>query len=153
MPDLIRQKDDYTISTRKEDLDVAVIHHYLSTQAYWSRGILRATVERAIEHSLNFGLYFQKRQIGYARIVSDFATVAYLGDVFILEAFRGRGLATWLIQTVMAHPGLQGLRRWILLTQDAHEFYRKVGWTPIANPDRWMEVHDREVYEPINHKD
>lgn len=107
-------------------------------------------VEEAIAHSLNFGLYSKEQQIGYARVISDFTSVAYLGDVYVLPDFRGQGLSKWLMQTIMAYPELQGLRRWILSTADAHGLYKQFGWSPVAFPERWMEVHNREVYAVKN---
>jgi GNAT superfamily N-acetyltransferase len=98
-------------------------------------------VETAIDHSLNFGLYLKEQQIGYARVITDFASIAYLGDVYVLPEFRGQGLSKWLMQTIMEYPDLQGLRRWILSTADAHGLYKQFGWKPVACPDRWMEVH------------
>ncbi len=118
----------------------------MSNESYWCKNISREKVKTQIANSLNFGLYYKDKQIGYARIISDFASVAYLGDVFILEEFRGQGLSKWLMAIVMAHPGLQGLRRWVLLTRDAHELYKKFGWTEIATPDKWMEKYDGNVY-------
>jgi GNAT superfamily N-acetyltransferase len=139
-------RDGFCISTEKERLDLKAIHHFLSTQAYWSLNIPLSRVEKAVTHSLNFGLYSPEQQIGYARVISDFSSVAYLGDVYILPSFRGKGLSKWLIQTIMAYPELQGLRRWILSTADAHGLYRQFGWVSVAFPDRWMEVNNREVY-------
>jgi GNAT superfamily N-acetyltransferase len=138
---------NFSISTDKAKLDVGMIHHFLSTEAYWSKGIPLGTVEAAISNSLNFGVYDGDRQAGYARIVSDFATIAYLGDVFILPEFRGIGLSKMMMQEVMNHPKLQGLRRWILLTGDAHGLYTQFGWMSIASPDKWMEVHHKDVYQ------
>ena len=100
----------------------------------------------SVENSLNFGVYHRGEQIGFARIVSDFSTMAYLGDVFIIASFRGQGLSKWLMKTITEHPNLQGLRRWILLTADAHELYKKYGWTNLASPTRWMERHNPNVY-------
>jgi GNAT superfamily N-acetyltransferase len=137
---------NFTISTDRAKLDVDLIHHFLSTEAYWSKGIPLSTVETAIANSLNFGIYDGDQQAGYARIVSDFATVAYLGDVFILPEFRGKGLSKMLMQEVMNHPQLQGLRRWILLTGDAHGLYKQFGWSAIASPDKWMEKHCKDIY-------
>ena len=139
-------RDGFCISTEKERLDIKAIHHFLSTQAYWSLNIPFSRVEEAVAHSLNFGLYFKQQQIGYARVVSDFSSVAYLGDVYVLPDFRGRGLSKWLMQTIMEYPELQGLRRWILSTADAHGLYKQFGWVPVACPERWMEVHNREIY-------
>ena len=103
-------------------------------------------VQRSIEHALCFGLYHEGRQIGFARVITDRATFAYLGDVFVLEAFRGRGLARWLLEGIQAHPELKGLRRWVLLTRDAHALYRQVGWTSLAVPERYMERRFGDVY-------
>lgn len=139
-------KDSFHISTAKEKLDRPLIHHFLSTEAYWCRGIPRETVERSIRHSLCFGVYKGNQQVGFARVISDFATIAYLGDVFILKDFRGQGLSKWLLQTIHAHPDLQGLRRWILLTADAHSLYRQAGWSDLADPTKWMEIHHQNPY-------
>jgi GNAT superfamily N-acetyltransferase len=143
-------RDGFCISTEKARLDIKAIHHFLSTQAYWSLNIPFSRVEEAIAHSLNFGLYSKEQQIGYARVISDFTSVAYLGDVYVLPDFRGQGLSKWLMQTIMAYPELQGLRRWILSTADAHGLYKQFGWSPVAFPERWMEVHNREVYAVKN---
>ncbi|HEY4966650.1 MAG TPA: GNAT family N-acetyltransferase [Puia sp.] len=139
-------KDGFCISTERARLDLCAIHHFLSTQSYWSLNIPFSRVEAAVAHSLNFGLYQKDQQIGFARIVSDFSTVAYLADVYVLPEFRGRGLSKWMMQTIRDYPELQGLRRWILSTLDAHGLYKQSGWKPVAYPERWMEVHDRDVY-------
>ena len=143
---LTKVNGDFTISTDPNLLDRKAIHDYLSNHSYWCKQIPIETVIKSIEHSLNFGLFYQKQQIGYARVISDYASIAYLGDVFVLPEFRGQGLSKWLLESVMNHPELQGLRRWILLTRDAHELYKKYGWTDIANPDRWMEKANLTVY-------
>ena len=143
---ITERKGDFFITTDRAMLDLDVIHGFLSNHAYWCKGIQYETVRKAADHSLNFSVFHQDKQIGYARVISDFATVAYLGDVFILEAYRGQGHSRWLMDQVMTHPDLQGLRRWILLTRDAHELYKKYGWTPIAIPDRWMEKHEKNAY-------
>ncbi len=140
---------DYSITTNKNKLDIEVIHDFLSNQSYWSKNISLDKVKTAIENSLNFGLFHFEKQVGYARVISDLSTVAYLGDVFVLPAHRGRGLSKWLMEQVMAHPDLQELRRWILLTGDAHGLYEKFGWKHIANPEKWMELHDPNVYAKI----
>jgi GNAT superfamily N-acetyltransferase len=139
-------KDGFCISTERARLDLCAIHHFLSTQSYWSLNIPFSRVEAAVAHSLNFGLYQKEQQIGFARIVTDFSTVAYLADVYVLPEFRGRGLSKWLMQTIMDYPELQGLRRLILSTMDAHGLYKQSGWKPVAYPERWMEVFDRDVY-------
>ena len=135
----------FLISTDRAKLDVDVIHRFL-TRSYWAEGIPRETVARAIENSLCFGVYNDGEQVGFARVISDFATFAYLADVFILEPYRERGLGKELIATVMAHPELQGLRRWSLGTRDAHGLYAQFGFTPLENPSRMMEIADQEVY-------
>ena len=136
------RRGEFLISTDRSRLDLDVIHGFL-TNCYWAKGIPREVVARSIEHSLCFGVYDGKRrvQVGFARVVSDFATVAYLGDVFILESHRGRGLSKWLMECIMQHPALQNLRRWILLTRDAHGLYSQFGFTPVKAPERYMELH------------
>lgn len=146
MADVTIYKDEFCVSTDKSKLDIDSIHDFLSTKAYWSLNIPKSKVQTAIQNSLCFGIYHNQKQIGFARIISDFSTIAYLGDVFILEAYRGQGLSKWLMQTIMQHPDLQNLRRWILLTGDAHGLYRQFGWTDIADPSRWMELHNKNVY-------
>jgi len=135
----------FLISTDRAKLDVEVIHGFL-TRSYWAEGVPRETVTRAIENSLCFGVYNGAEQVGFARVVSDFATYAYLADVFILEPYRERGLGKELVATVMAHPELQGLRRWSLGTRDGHGLYAQFGFTALENPSRMMEIADPEVY-------
>jgi GNAT superfamily N-acetyltransferase len=139
--------DDYSFSTDRSKLDLPLIHAFLSTQAYWCLNIPFATVKRSVENSLCFGVYQGDRQVGFARIITDYATIAYLGDVFILPEHRGKGLSKRLIGEIMAHPDLQGLRRWMLLTRDAHGLYLQNGWKPIANPDRYMEIANPDIYK------
>ena len=144
---LEKRRDNYLISTHRARLDLNAIHGFLAS-CYWAKGIPREVVARSIEHSLCFGIYEGGgAQVGFARVVSDFATVAYLGDVFVLESHRGRGLSKWLMQCVMEHPALQNLRRWILLTRDAHALYSKFGFTPVKAPERYMELHRPDVYQ------
>ena len=133
------------ISTARERLDVAVIHDFLA-QSYWSAGIPRDLVERALAGSLNFGLYREGRQIGFARVVTDGATFAYFADVFVLPDFRGAGLATWLMTTALTHPSLTGLRRYLLATRDMHALYAKCGFVPLPHPERLMEIHRPDIY-------
>lgn len=140
------RQGQYLISTDKSRLDLTLIHNFLTT-SYWAAGIRLEVVRRSIEHSLSFGLYKEDRQIGYARVITDYATFAYLGDVFILESFRGQGLSKWLVEVIVTHPDLQGFRRWILLTKDAHGLYEKVGFTGVATPERYMERFFPDVYE------
>ena len=140
------QRDGFTISTDPARLDVDGVHAYLSA-SYWARGIPRDVFERSVRHALCFGIYEGARQVGFARVVTDFATVAYVGDVFVLEPWRGRGLSRWLMEIITSHPELQGFRRWILLTRDAHGLYTKFGFTPLGAPDRWMEKWAPDVYK------
>ncbi len=140
------RRGEYLISTDKSRLDLTLIHNFLKT-SYWAAGIPLEVVRRSIEHSLSFGLYKEDEQIGYARVITDYATFAYLGDVFILEPFRGQGLSKWLMEVVVTHPELQGFRRWILLTKDAHGLYKKVGFTEVKTPERYMERFFLDVYE------
>jgi GNAT superfamily N-acetyltransferase len=141
------RRGEFFISTDPARLDVAMIYEFL-TNCYWAKGIPRDVVTRAIEHSLCFGIYDGSGvQVGFARVISDFSTIAYLGDVFVLESHRGRGLSKWMMEYITQHPSLQNLRRWILLTRDAHGLYRQFGFTPIAVPDRYMELHNPKVYE------
>jgi len=136
----------YNISNDKAKLDMEMVHDFLSREAYWSKGIPMEKVKESVAHSLCFGVYEEDRQVGFARVISDYTTMAYLGDVFILPAYRGKGLSKMLMNSIMQHPSLQGLRRWILLTGDAHGLYSQFGWSSIADPVRWMEIHDRNVY-------
>lgn len=140
------EHNQYQISTDRQRIDVAVVHAYL-TQSYWSPGIPRKVVERAIENSLCFGVYLGTQQIGFARIISDKATFAYLADVFILEPHRGKGLSKWLMEFITRHEELQGLRRFMLATKDAHGLYEQFGFTPLANPSRMMEKFNPNVYD------
>ncbi|OFX21042.1 MAG: GNAT family N-acetyltransferase [Bacteroidetes bacterium GWA2_31_9] len=140
-------KGDYLISTDKSMLNLNVIHDFIANKSYWGKNIPFETVKTSVENSLNFGLYHKKKLIGNARVISDFSTIAYLGDVFVLEEFRGQGLSKWLIETVVSHPNLQGLRRWILLTSDAHELYKKYGWKIVEKPENWLEKHNPDIYQ------
>jgi len=137
----------FLISTDPARLDLDVIHGFL-TNCYWAKGIPREVVARSIEHSLCFGVYDgAAAQVGFARVISDFATIAYVGDVFVLDTHRGRGLGKWLMKSIAQHPALQNLRRWILTTRDAHGLYARVGFTPVKAPERYMELHRPDVYE------
>jgi GNAT superfamily N-acetyltransferase len=133
------------VSTDDARLDLDVIHGYLA-RSYWAEAIPRATVARSLVHSLNFGLYEWEKQVGFARVVTDRATYAYLADVFVLEGHRGRGLSKLLMQAVMAHPDLQGLRRFTLATKDAHGLYRQFGFAALGAPERFMEIAHPGLY-------
>ena len=132
--------DGYEISTDISRLDRALIHRFLHDDSYWAKGVPREVVDRAIDNSLCFGLYGDGGQVGFARVVTDRAAIAYLADVFVLEGHRGRGLGSRLIEAVMAHPDLQGLRRFFLGTADAHALYERFGFRPLAEPGRMMEI-------------
>jgi GNAT superfamily N-acetyltransferase len=140
-------RNDYTISTDKDKLDILSIHKFLANETDWAKGIPINTLKTSIENSLNFGLYYENKQIGFARIISDYSTIAYLGDVYILKEYRGKRLSKWLINEIMEHPNLQGLRRWILLTDTAEWLYKKFGFTYLPNPGFYMEKHNSNVYK------
>ena len=135
----------YEITTDPARLDVAAIHAYLS-EAYWSPGIPRGVIERAVANSICFGVLHDGAQVGFARVVTDKATFAYLADVYVLQEHRGRGLARRIMEAVIGHPDLQGLRRMLLATRDAHGLYTRFGFKPLAAPDRMMEIHRPDVY-------
>jgi len=145
MPDVHR--GPYVISTDPRRLDRRLIHDFLAHTSYWARDIPFELVTHAIDHSLCFGLYDGGGQIGLARVVTDYATVGYLADVFVLPAHRGRGLSKWLMETVVAHPALQGFRRFLLNTRDAHGLYRQTGFTALSKPEWAMERFDPDVYQ------
>ena len=136
---------DFTVSDDTARVDVDVVWNYLK-RSYWAEGIPRDVVERAIANSLNFGMYRGGEQIGFARVITDYATFAYIADVFVVEAFRSQKLAVWLMECVAAHPRLQGFRNTMLGTRDAHALYEKTGFAPLAIPERWMQRLDPDVY-------
>ena len=144
------RRGEFLISTDRILLDLNMIHGFLTT-CYWAKGISREVVARSIENSLCFGIYHgvgaTLRQVGFARVITDRATIAYLGDVFVLDAYRGHGLSRWMMECITGHPQLQGLRRWILLTRDAHPLYAKFGFKPLKAPERYMELHRADIYE------
>ncbi|MDI3319004.1 GNAT family N-acetyltransferase [Pinibacter soli] len=139
-------QNDYLISTDKSKLDVAFIHHYLSVESYWAKNIPLDRVKKSIEGSLCFGLYLSGKQIGFARMITDGATFGYLCDVFIDSTHRGKGLSKWLMQTIMQHPDLQGLRRISLATKDAHGLYEQFGFKPLNDADRFMQIRLENAY-------
>jgi GNAT superfamily N-acetyltransferase len=135
----------YRISDDPELVDVEVVHEFL-VRSYWARGIPKETVVRGIAHSIPLSVFLGDRQVGFARVVSDHATFAYLADVFVVEDQRGRGLGEWLVATALAHPELQGLRRWLLVTRDAQGLYHKLGFAALADPSMVLTRHDPDVY-------
>lgn len=141
------RRGTFLVSTDQSRLDFKVIHDFLTNSSYWATGRSFETVKRAVENSCSFGLYEEERQIGFARVVTDYATFAWVADVFVLDEFRGQGLGTWLMEVILSHPELQGFRRWTLATKDAHEIYRKFGFSELKRPERWMERHDPKTEE------
>lgn len=141
------QRDEYEISDDRSRLDINVIHEFLSVESYWAIGREIETVKRSIDNSLPFGLYREGQQVGFARVVTDYATFGWLADVFVLKEHRGQGLSKWLMEVILAHPELQGFRRWVLATKDAHELYRKFGFQDLKRPERWMERPDPKMKE------
>ncbi len=139
------REGQYLVSTDLSLLDIDRIHAFL-TASYWAEGVPQDVVARSIRHSIPFGLYDGQAQIGFARAITDCATFAYLADVYVEEEYQGQGLGKFLMRAVMAHPDLQGLRRWMLGTRDAHGLYHQFGFTEPRHPDRWMEKADPDVY-------
>ena len=135
------RRDGYLISTDASMLDLEVVHGYLS-RSYWAAGVPEDVVRRSVENSLCFGVYRGEEQAGFARVVTDRATFAYLADVFVLEEHRGQGIGKWLVEVILSHPDLQGLRRWMLATRDAHDLYRRYAFTELARPGIFMERKD-----------
>ena len=142
------QKLGYTIQIGSDQMDLAVIHQYLSEESYWAKNIPVDVVQRSLQNSFCFGIFYQQKQIGFARLVTDKATFAYLADVFVLPQHRGKSLSKWLMETIHAHPELQGMRRWMLGTRDAHGLYAQFGWEPLSEEiaQRFMQLHNPDVY-------
>ena len=139
-------RDEFLISTDRSRLDIDAIQLFLENDSYWARTRTPEQTRTAIENSICFGVYHDDRQIGFARVVSDRATFAYLGDVYVIGEYRGRGLSKWLMEVIVAHPQLQGLRRWVLATRDAHMLYEKFGFHELVHPERWMERPAPDAY-------
>lgn len=139
-------KGEFTIDTNKDRLDLPMIHGFLSEESYWATTRTPEQTKTAIENSICFGLYHGNRQIGFARVVTDEATFAYVGDVFVLTDYRGQGLSKWLMQVIVDHPELQGLRRWVLATKDAHGLYERFDFAELRHPERWMEKTAPNAY-------
>jgi GNAT superfamily N-acetyltransferase len=144
------ERDGFTVSTDPDRLDIAAIHDFLSNKSYWAQGVPLATIEKALAHSLCFGLYAGTEQIGLARLITDRATYCYFCDVYVLESWRGRGLGRWLVECAMRHRDLQGLRRMSLVTADAHTLYAQFGFVAPAKPERYMEKLNPDVYRRGN---
>jgi len=140
-----RENGPYRISTDPRCIDLAALHAYL-VRSYWAAGIPKETLAKAIESSLCFALLDGSRQIGFARVITDRATFAYLSDVYVLKEYRGQGLGKWLMQELLSHPDLQGLRRFVLITRDAHGLYSQFGFKPLENADGYMEIVHRDIY-------
>ncbi len=140
------ERDEFQINTDKTRLDLDVIHTFLSEESYWAQTRTLEQTRTAIKNSICFGVYDGERQIGFARVVSDCATFAYIGDVFIIAEYRGRGLSKWLMEIIVSHPDLQGLRRWVLATRDAHGLYKQFEFDELRHPDRWMEKTAPDAY-------
>ena len=133
----------YEISTDRARLDIDLIHRFLSEESYWAKGRDRATVERSIENSLPFGAYLDGRQVGFARVVTDYSTFAWLADVFVLPEHQGQGVGKRLVEAALSHPELQPMQRWLLGTADAHELYRRYGFEPLERTERFMAIESR----------
>jgi GNAT superfamily N-acetyltransferase len=144
-----RSQGEYTVSTDHARLQLDVIHGFLA-QSYWAKGIPMEVVERSVAGSVAVGIYHGAQQVGFGRVITDGATFAYVADVFVLEAHRGRGLARWMMEFILAIPELQGLRRWLLVTRDAHALYRSVGFSPVNRPEGFMEITRRDIYRPVS---
>ncbi len=143
------RRDGYVVSTDRSLLDIDGVHAFLCERSYWANGISRAKFENALKHSLPFGVYRNGAQIGFARVITDFETFAYLADVYVDEAHRGRGVSKLLLEAVTAHPDLQSLRRWMLGTRDAHGLYAQFGFIALEEPGRWMERPDPDAYAAV----
>jgi GNAT superfamily N-acetyltransferase len=141
------ERGDYLISTDRSRLDVELIHRFLSQGTYWAQGRAREVVQRSIENSLPFGIYKGNDQVAFARIVTDYATFAWVADVFVLPEHRGQGLSKWLMEVILSHPKLQGFRRWVLATKDAHSLYERFGFIALHRAERWMERPDPNMQE------
>lgn len=140
------RRGEYEIDTDKRRLDIAAIHRFLTTEAYWAKNRTLEQTLAAIENSRCFGIYLGKNLVGFARVITDKATFAYVGDVFILEAHRGKGLSKWLMQVIVDEPDLQRLRRWLLATRDAHGLYEQFEFAELRHPERWMERTAPDAY-------
>ena len=139
-------KDKFVITTEKGRIDINVVQSFLENDSYWAQNRTLEQTKTAIEHSICFGVYDGEQQIGFARVVSDCATFAYIGDVFVIDEYRGQGLSKWLMEVIVSHPDLQNLRRWVLATLDAHGLYEKYDFASLKFPERWMERTAPDAY-------
>ena len=140
-------RDNLVLSDDKSLIDIEVVHGFLQT-AYWSEGVPRSIVAGAIENSLCIGVYEGSAQVAFARVITDYSTFAYLADVFVIPSYRGHGIGKWMVTSIIDEPRLQGLRRWLLATRDAHGLYEQVGFRPLNDPSRWMEIRLKNAYRP-----
>jgi GNAT superfamily N-acetyltransferase len=147
------QREDFTISTNKSKLNIPYIHRYLSSESYWAAGVPFSIVEKSIEHSICFGVYDGEKQIGFARVITDEAIFAYLADVFIDAAYRGKGLGKWLMDIITHSPFVSHLRSFMLATKDAHKLYEQFGFTSIKSPELFMSIHRPNIYELMKNKE
>jgi GNAT superfamily N-acetyltransferase len=141
------RKNRFEIDTSRKRLNIDLIHTFLNEESYWATGRSKTTIERSIRNSVSFGIYDGQKQIGFGRVITDYATFAWIADVFVIEEYRGKGLSKWLMEIMLAHPKLQGFRRWVLATKDAHELYRRYGFIELKRPERWMERPDPATEE------
>ena len=140
------QQGEYTVTDDQNDLEMDTIYRFLHEASYWAENIPRSIVEKSVANSLCFGLYHGKKQIGFARAISDYATFAYIADVFVVPGHQGKGLGKWLISCILTHPELQGLRRWMLATLDAHGLYEQSGFVGLRHPEWFLEIHNPDIY-------
>lgn len=140
--DAIFVNKGYQISPDKNLLDINLIFKFLTYESYWAKGISKEQLQKAIDNSLCFGVYHEYKQIGFARVITDYSTFAYLADVFIIPGFRKQGLSKWLVQTIIQYPEVQNLRRWLLATLDAHGLYKQFGFEPLPQPERFLQIHN-----------
>ncbi len=140
--------NNFVLSTDKEKLDIDFIHHFLSVESYWAKDIPLHTVKKSIENSFCVGIYENNQQVGFARVITDYATFGYLADVFVNPKYRSLGLSKLMMEYIINHPDLQGFRRWLLATSDAHGLYEKYGFKMLGKPERMMEISKPTIYTP-----
>lgn len=136
------RKDEFEIDTNRKRMDIDLIHAFLNEESYWAKGRSRETIERSVRNSVSFGIYDGSRMVGFGRVITDYATFAWIADVFVIREYRGKSLSKYLMEVMLSHPRLQRFRRWVLATRDAHELYRRYGFHELKRPERWMERQD-----------